>query len=119
MMMMIIIIIKIIMIIIIIIIIIMKTFNGHHGATRTLTWIARIHSHTFTSTQLQPRCAKRQLSCYMLWNRNYNLKVPEGGEQTEYPEKTPDSLPANRYHILQDKIQSRGRIHRASQFTGR
>ena len=26
---------------------------------------ARIHSHTFTSAQLQPRCAKRQFSPYV------------------------------------------------------
>ena len=38
----------------------------------------RRHSLThFTSTQLQPRCAKRQLSYYRLWNRKFILKVPD------------------------------------------
>ena len=47
------------------------------SATRTLTWIARIHSHTLTSTQLQPRGAKRQLSYYGIWNGCFILKVPD------------------------------------------
>ena len=37
-------------------------------------------THTVTSTQLQPpRCTKRQLSHYRIWNRVFILKVPEGG----------------------------------------
>ena len=45
-----------------------KTTHGHHG--RELAQhahsreIARTHAHTVTSTQLQPRCAKRQFSYY-------------------------------------------------------
>ena len=50
--------------------------HGHHGSKHRelvqhahLTWIARIHSHTYMkSTQLQPRGAKLQLSYYRIWN---------------------------------------------------
>ena len=66
---------------------------------------------------MQSRCAKRQLSYYKIWNRIFSLKVLEGGPgwgwgggegggagwgggNPEYPEKNPDSLPANRYYII-------------------
>ena len=65
--------------IIIIIIIIMKNFNRRSclcSKRRELAqdahsqWIARINSlHTLTSTQLQPLCAKRQLSYYIIWTQ--------------------------------------------------
>ena len=45
-------------------------------------WIACIQwfdTHTLTSTQLQARCAKRQLSYYRIWNQIFSLKVPEEG----------------------------------------
>ena len=56
----------------------MKNFNrpcshGHHGSKRRKL-VQHAHScgshaiaHTLTSTQLQPRCAKRQLSYYRIW----------------------------------------------------
>ena len=77
----------------------------------THTHVDRTHSLThFTSTQLQPRGAKRQLSYYRILESIFIFKVPEGGgSKPEYPEKTPDSLPANRYHILEEKIQRPGR----------
>ena len=65
--------------------------------------------HTLTSTG---NCAKCQLSyyTYRIWNDFFIFKVPErGGSKLKYPEKTPDSLPANWYHILlEEKIQHPG-----------
>ena len=65
---------------IIMIIIIMKNFNrcsshDHHGSKRCkLAQHAHSHgshafTHTLISTQLQPRCAKRQVSYYGIWNQ--------------------------------------------------
>ena len=72
--------------IIIIIIIIMKTINrrsshGHHGSKsieRTLTWIARIHSHTFINTVTTTLC---EAPAHILqhFKLNFILKVPDGG----------------------------------------
>ena len=71
-----------------------RSSHGHRGskapltgAARTLTWIARIHSHTLTSAQLQPRCAKRQLSYYIIWNRTFYFETDTWGtvEQTGVP----------------------------------
>ena len=36
-------------------------------------------THTLTSTQLQPRCAKHQLRYYRIWSQIFILKGPEGG----------------------------------------
>ena len=44
--------------------------NLHSRGSHTFT-------HTLTSTQLQPLCAKRQLSFYRIWNQIYIFKVPE------------------------------------------
>ena len=91
----------------------MKNFNtrsshGHHGSKRReLAQHAhsrRSHAltHTLAPTQLQPRYAKCQLSYYIIWNQICNLKVPEGGGayRSSRTKKT-DSLPANRYGILE------------------
>ena len=44
-------------------------------------------THTLTSTHLQ---LKRQLSYYIIWNRNFIFKVPEGGgENRSTRRKTP------------------------------
>ena len=58
--------------------------------------VDRTHSFTHLhQPQLQPRGAKRQLSYYILLEWNFHF---EGrGSKLEYPDKTPDSLPANRY----------------------
>ena len=93
----------IITIIIIIIIIIMKNFNRHnshdrHGSKRrdlaqhAYSRGSQAFIHTLTLTQLQPRGAKRQLGYYIIWNKSTRGR----GSKSEYP----DSLPANRYHIL-------------------
>ena len=64
---------------IIIIIIIMKNFNrrnshSHHGSKRLeLAQHAHTFTHTLISTQLQPRCAKRQLGYYKIWNQIFIL----------------------------------------------
>ena len=69
-------------------------------------------SHTFThmltSTQLQPLSpAKRQLSYYRFWNQSLFWRYLREGSKPEYStqRKNPDSLPVNRYHILEEKIQ--------------
>ena len=53
----------------------MKNFNGHHGSQRH-ELAQHAHSrgshtftHTLTSTQLQPHCAKHQLSYDSIWNQ--------------------------------------------------
>ena len=76
----------------------------------THTYMDHTHSLTLTSTQPQPRCAKRQLSYYRIWNQFFILKIPEGGGANRSTQRTPppDSLPANQYHILEEKIQSPG-----------
>ena len=43
-----------------------------HSATNSRE--SNTFTHTLTSTQLQPRCAKRQLSYYRFWN-NYFIKI--------------------------------------------
>ena len=69
--------------------IMMKNFNrhsshGHHGLKRhklaqhTHTRGSHAFTYTVTSTQLQPRCAERQLSYNRIWNQIFILKVPEG-----------------------------------------
>ena len=64
----------------IIIIIIINNFSGcnshgHHGSKRRE--LAQHGSHAFTNTltptQVQPSCAKCQLSYYIIWNRFYFL----------------------------------------------
>ena len=100
------------------IIIIMKNFNrcsshGYHGS-KCRKLVQHAHSgglhaftHTLTSTQLQPSCAKRQLSYNRIWNPFF-LKVPERvGEQTR--EKTQQAAGKSvsqkmRKHI-EEKIQ--------------
>ena len=79
-------------------------------ATRTLKWIAHIYSHTYIiNTVTTTLC---EAPAQLLHNLQSNLYF-EGtwgrGRKPEYPEKPPpDSLPANRYHRLQEKIQRPG-----------
>ena len=92
---------------IIIITIITKNFNrrnshGHHGskchelAQHALTWIARMHSHTYINTVTITWC---EVPAQLLQNLELNLylKVPEGlgeREQTGVPrEKKPTACP--------------------------
>ena len=58
--------------------------NWRNTGAHSSQWITRIHSHTLTSIQLQPRYAKRQLSYYTIWNKKNILKVPEGFSQSEH-----------------------------------
>ena len=79
----------------------MKTSNrqrssrGQHvSKRRELAQHARIHSHTYinTVTFTTTFCAKRHLSYYIIWNRIFIFKVPEGGgirEQTGVPREKP------------------------------
>ena len=74
-----------------------------HSATNCATRHSRgshTFTHTLTSTQLQPLSTKIQLNYYKSWNHILFWRYLREGEQPEYPEKTPDSLPANWYHIL-------------------
>ena len=84
-----------------------RSSHGHHGSKRrepaqhAHSRASHAFTHTLTSTQTQPLCPKRQLRYYRIWNQIFILKVPEGGgSKPEYPEKSPDSLPANRYHNI-------------------
>ena len=40
-------------------------------------------SHTYITAQLQPRCAKRQLSLTPLWNRIFIVKVTKSQEPSD------------------------------------
>ena len=51
-------------------------------------------------------CVKRQFSYYGIWKQFIILKLPEGrGANRSTRRNPPDSLPANRYHILEETIQ--------------
>ena len=65
-------------------------------------------THTLTSAQLQPRLFEapaqllRNLESIFYFEGTWGKA---GGSKPECPEKTPDSLPADRYHTLEEKIQ--------------
>ena len=40
--------------------------------------------HTHSLTQLQPRCAKRQLCYYRIWNQIFILKIPVVNHRIKY-----------------------------------
>ena len=81
------------------------------------THVDRTHSlTTLTSTQLQPRCAKCQLS---YWNQIFILKVPEEGSKSEYLEKTSEKYTSSvntkdgdRWHSLLDQEQNEAGWHK-------
>ena len=68
---------------------IMKDFNksqGHHmaqwaetGATRTLTWIARIHSHDYINTVTTTWCEAPAQLLHNLESHFYYIIILEGG----------------------------------------
>ena len=77
------------------VIIIMKNFNrrsfhGHHGS-KCHELAQHIHSHTYINTCSYNQNLELNFHFEGTWGR---------GSKPEYPEKTPDSLPANRYHII-------------------
>ena len=92
----------------------MKNFNrcsshDHHGS-KCCELAQHAHSrglqaftHTLTLTQLQLCCAERQLSYYRSWIFFFFEGTRVRGSKLE---KNPDSMPANRYHKLEDKFQS-------------
>ena len=55
----------------------------------------KAHTHVdrthFTSTQLQPRGAKRQISYYRIWNQIFILEVPERGRTRRKPPTCDDN----------------------------
>ena len=72
----------------------------------TLTWIARIQSHTYTNIVMLCKAPAQLLKNL---TSNFYFEGTRGrGSKLEYPEKTTDSLPANRYHIILLKIQRPG-----------
>ena len=90
-----------------------RNSHGDHGSKRReLAQHAHSRgSHAFTrtlaSTQSQ---APAQLLHNNVMESNFILKVPEGGGANRSTRrKKPDSLPANRHHIFEEKIQCLGR----------
>ena len=73
---------------------------GLHSFTHALT--TQLHLH------LQPLCVKRQFSYYRIWNHILFENTRGRVSKPEYPEKTPDSLPANWYHILGENTSRMG-----------
>ena len=72
--------------------------NTHSHVDRT---------HSLTSYQHSYNTVFRSASSanYILWNRVVILKVREGGGANRSTRrKPPDILPANRYHILEEKM---------------
>ena len=64
----------------------MKNFNNNR------TYRSQAFIHTLTSTQLQPRCAIRQLRYYRIsWNQILILKVPEGGGANQSTQRKPQT----------------------------
>ena len=92
------------------------------GATRTLTWIACLfvywrptaptteqvdrthsltHSHAFISNTVTTTVCEVPAQLLQNLESNFSCVGTWGrGCKPEYPEKTPDSLPTNRYHTL-------------------
>ena len=74
----------------------------------THTHVDRTHSHTNIMTVTTTSCEVPAQLLHNILESNFILKVPDGwGSKLEYPEKYPDSLPANRYHIFEEKIQNK------------
>ena len=70
------------------------------AATRTLTWITRIYSHTYINT-VTTTLSEAPAQLLQNLESNFYFEGTRGrGNKPDYLEKTPDSLPANRYHIL-------------------
>ena len=63
--------------------------------TMTIKNFNRCNSHVtmaqsaFTSTQLQPCCAKRQVSTFRIWNQIFILKVSEGRWANQSTQRKP------------------------------
>ena len=63
-----------------------RSFHGGHGSkrrelaelTRTLTWVARIHSHTYINIIRNTWCEAPAQLLQNFENRSFILKVPEG-----------------------------------------
>ena len=92
----------------------MKNFNrcsspGHHGS-KCCELAQHAHSrgsHAYTHTNTVTTTLREALA-QLLQNldSNFILKVPEGGGANQSTRrKNPDSLPTNRYYILEEKIQ--------------
>ena len=75
------------------------TSYDHHGSKRrelaqhahSRGSHAFTHTRRYTPTQLQPRCAKRQLSYYIIWTPIFILNVPEGGGANRSARRNPST----------------------------
>ena len=81
-----------------------RNTHTHVDRTHPLT-----HLHQYSHKHV---CAKRQLSYSAI--TKFGIEVyfegtREWGSKPEYLEKTPDSMPANRYHVIEEKTQRPGR----------
>ena len=102
--------------------------HGHHGSNRLELAALCAHSRgsnaftlTLTSTQLQTRCCE-EAPAQLLQSLDFLifliLCIWGRGGKPEYPEKKPDSLPANRYHIRGENPTSRTGIEPSPSNTG-
>ena len=65
------------------------------GTTRTLTWIAHIHSLTYINT-VTTTVYEAPAHLSLIWNQFFILKVPEGGGANRSTRrKKTNSLPTN------------------------
>ena len=71
------------------------------GATRTLTWIANVHSHTLHQHSYNHLMRSASSAITEVEIDFYFEGTWARGSKPEYPEKPPDSLPTNRTLALQ------------------
>ena len=72
----------------------------------THTHVDRMHSFTHLHQHSYNHVVRSASSAITEFGIKFYFEGIWGkGSKLEYPEKTPDSLPANRYHILEKKIQ--------------
>ena len=75
-----------------------RNMHTHVDHTHSLT---HLHQHIYNHVKRSASSAIMEFGIKV-----FTLKVPERGSKPEYPEKP---QPANRYHILEKKIQGSGR----------
>ena len=74
--------------------------NWRNTHTHTLTCIAHIHSHTYINTVTTTWCQAPAQLWHSLESNFYFEDTWGRGCKPVQPEKTLDSLPADRYHII-------------------
>ena len=79
-----------------------RSSHGHHDSKRReMAQHAHSHgSHAVTHNNSYNHVVRNASSAIIEFGIEFlSLRYLREGEKPEYPEKTPDSLPANRYHI--------------------